>query len=412
VRIGGTSPESTMAKPITEAPELIDMGADVSVDLHAVYRDARALSPVVRNQMGFVVGLRGRQIETIVSDVTRQMENETLMMQGITSGPHWDLRTNSILFANGDAHRRRRQPLARTFAFKLMEGMRPRASAVASELVEGRIGAGDIDFLGEISANIPARIIADILGIPRADLPYFQGLVEDAVGTLGFFDQADRPKFEASTIEFDAYVGKLLDDRRKNPRGDFLSEFAAATRESGELTEAEIRADVIALIVAGSDTTKNSIATTLNLLLEHPDQWAKFVADPDGMKKGVAAEGLRYEPVALGIPRFSVAPFELDGYDIPPGRLVIFSIVSACRDPEIYANPEAFDITRTDHPRWHFAFGGGAHRCLGEALARVEIEETLAAIAKLAPKTRITGPRPTLKAAPIRAVDQLRVAFA
>jgi cytochrome P450 len=391
VRIVWTYPEHPMAKPIAEAPELIDMGSVGPVDLHEIYRDARARSPVARNEMGFVIGLRGRQIETIVSDVTRQMENETLMMQGITSGPLWDLRTNSILFANGDAHRRRRQPLARTFAFKLMEGMRPKASAVARELVESRIGAGDIDFLGEISANIPARIIADM---------------------LGFFDQAERSKFEASSIEFEAYVGKLLDDRRKNPCGDFLSEFAAATKESGELTEAEIRADILALIVAGSDTTKNSIATTLDLLLEHPDQWVKFVADPDGMKKGVAAEGLRYEPVALGIPRFSVAPFELDGYDIPPGRLVIFSIVSACRDPEIYSNPEAFDISRTDHPRWHFAFGGGAHRCLGEALARVEIEETLAAIARLAPKTRITGPRPTLKAAPIRAVDQLRVAFA
>jgi cytochrome P450 family 103 len=324
----------------------------------------------------------------------------------------WDLRTNSILFSNGDAHRRRRQPLSRTFAFKLMEGMRPRAAVVASELVGDHMSAGDIDFLGQVSANIPARIIADLLGIPRADLPYFQSLVEDAVGSLGFFDQSLRPRFEANAVEFDAYVGKLLDDRRKNPCGDFLSEFAAATKETGEMTEAEIRADVIALIVAGSDTTKNSIAMTLSLLIDHPDQWAKLKADPDGMKKGAAAEGLRYEPVALGIPRFSVSPFELDGYDITPGKLVIFSIVSACRDPEFYANPDAFDISRTDHPRWHFAFGGGAHRCLGEALARVEIEETLAAIAKLAPNTRVTGPKPIMKAAPIRTVDQLRVAFA
>jgi cytochrome P450 len=362
--------------------------------------------------MGMVIGLRGRQMETILSDVTRQMETETLMMQGITSGPIWDIRQNAILFANGDAHRRRRQPLARTFAFKLMEGMRPKASAVAAELITERLGAGEIDFLNEVSGDIPARIIADILGIPRSDLPYFKGLVENAVGTLGFFDQSQRAKFEASTVEFGEYVGKLLDDRRKTPRGDFLSEFAAATKEAGELSEIEIRADVMGLIIAGSDTTKNSIAMTLNLLLEHPDQWGKLKADPDGMKKGAAAEGLRYEPVALGVPRFSVTAFELDGYEIVPGNLVIWSIVSSCRDPEFYANPDTFDISRSDHPRWHFAFGGGAHRCLGEALARVEIEETLAAIAKLSPKTRLTGPRPAKKAAPIRAVDQMRVAFA
>jgi cytochrome P450 len=400
-----------MARPITDAPELTDQGPDAPIDLHAAYRDARAQSPVARNQMGIVVGLRARQMETILSDVTRQMETETLMMQGVTSGPIWDLRRNAILFANGDVHRRRRQPLARTFAFKLMEGMRPKASAVASELVTERLGAGEIDFLNEVSANVPARIIADILGIPRTDLPYFQGLVENAVATLGFFDLEKRGEYEAKMVEFDAYVGKLLDDRRKKPIGDWLSDFAAATAEAGELTEAEIRADVIALIVAGSDTTRNSIAMTLNLLLEHPEEWNKLTADPEGMKKGAAAEGLRYEPVALGVPRFSVKDFELDGYDVPAGRIVIFSIVSACRDPEFYARPDAFDIERSDHPRWHFAFGGGAHRCLGEALARVEIEETLAAIARLAPRTRLTGPRPTMKPAPIRAVDQMRVAF-
>jgi cytochrome P450 family 103 len=401
-----------MAKPISEAPVLTDIGPDAVVDLHAAYREARAQSPVIRNQMGIATGLRARHMETILSDATRQMESETLMMQGVTSGPLWDLRQNAILFSNGDAHRRRRQPLARTFAFKLMEGMRPRATAVASELVQERLGAGEIDFLSEVSADIPARIIADVLGIPRSDLPYFKGLVEDAVQTLGFFDQTLRARYEANTVEFDAYVGKLIEDRRKTPRGDWLSEFAAAAKESGELSEAEIRTDVIALIVAGSDTTKNSIAMTLNLLLEHPDQWRALCADPDGHKKGACAEGLRYEPVALGVPRFSVSPFELDGYDITPGMLIFFSIVSACRDPDVYANPDAFDIARTDHPRWHFAFGGGAHRCLGEALARVEIEETLAAIARLAPKTRLAGPRPAMKAAPIRAVDQMRVAFA
>ncbi len=401
-----------MGKPISEAPVLTDIGPDAVADLHAAYRDARAQSPVIRNQMGIATGLRARHMETILSDATRQMESETLMMQGVTSGPLWELRQNAILFSNGDAHRRRRQPLARTFAFKLMEGMRPRATAVASELVQERLGAGEIDFLNEVSADIPARIIADVLGIPRSDLPYFKGLVEDAVQTLGFFDQTLRARYEANTVAFDAYVGKLIEDRLKTPRGDWLSEFAAAAKQSGELSDAEIRTDVIALIVAGSDTTKNSIAMTLNLLLEHPDQWRALCADPDGQKKGACAEGLRYEPVALGVPRFSVSPFELDGYDITPGMLIFFSIVSACRDPDVYANPDAFDIARSDHPRWHFAFGGGAHRCLGEALARVEIEETLAAIARLAPKTRIAGPRPAMKAAPIRAVDQMRVTFA
>jgi cytochrome P450 len=397
-------------RSIDDAPEIPFM-LPADADLHAILRDARAQAPAVKNSMGMAVALRARQLETVLSDVTRQMETEGLLLQGISSGPLFETRSNVVLFANGDAHRRRRQPLARTFAFKLMEGMRGRAAEISAELIKPRLGAGAFDFVSEISAQVPARIIADILGIPRSDLPYFQALVEDAVTTLGFFDLSQRERLEARMTEFQDYVGSLLDDRRKTPRGDFLSDYAAATKESGELSEIEIRTGVIALIVAGSDTTKNSIAMTLALLLSHPDQWAILKADPDGMKKGAAAEGLRYEPVALGIPRFAVQDFELDGWAINAGRLVLFSIVSASRDPEVYANPDVFDIARTDHPRWHFAFGGGAHRCLGEALARVEIEEALASVAKLAPDARLEGAPPRMTNEPIRAVQPMMVRF-
>lgn len=397
-------------KPVFEAPEM-PLAIEPGTDIHAVFRDLRERSPVARNAMGMAIGLRARQLDLIVSDATRQIETETLMLQGVTSGPIFDLRQNSILFSNGDAHRRRRQPLARTFAFKLMEGMRPRAAAVASELIGSRLGVGPFDFVADISAQVPARIIAGILGIPDTDLPYFQKLVADAVETLGFFDMSRRKALEDSVVEFDAYVGGLLDDRRRNPRGDWLSEFAAATKEAGEMSEAEIRTDVIGLIVAGSDTTKNSIAMTLGLLLDNPDQWRLLREDPDGMKKGAALEGLRYEPVAFGVPRISQSDFELDGYAIQPGQLTIFSIVSASRDPEVFARPDEFDIARTDHPRWAYAFGGGAHRCLGEALAKVEIEETLAAVARLAPKAELANGMPRILNMPIRTVAEMRVSF-
>lgn len=400
-----------MLRTLDTAPE-IPLAPAPEEDLHVALRAARETAPVARNPMGMAIALRARHLDTVLSDVTRQMESEVLMLRGITEGPILDVRNNSVLFSNGEAHRRRRQPLARIFAFKLMEGLRPKAAAISRELIEPRLGAGEVDFLEDISAQVPARIIADVLGIPRSDLPLFQRLVRSAIRTLGIVDTDDRARLEAELVEFDAYVGGLLDERRKRPRGDFLSDFAAATAEAGELTEAEIRADVISLIVAGSDTTRNSIAMTLALLLSHPEEWRKLVADPDGMKKGAAEEGLRYEPVAMGIPRFAVKDFDLDGYAIPAGMLVIFSIVSACRDPEVYARPESFDISRTDHPRWHFAFGGGAHRCLGEALAKVEIEETLACVARLAPKTRLEGAFPRMAHQPVRDVDAMRVALA
>jgi cytochrome P450 family 103 len=399
----------TTSRSVDEAPELPDI-LNTDLDLHMILREAREKAPVGRSSIGMAFALRARHLDTVLSDATRQIETETLALQGVIDGPIFDIRKNSILFANGDAHRRRRQPLARTFAFKLMEGMRPKAALVAEELIREKLGAGAIDFVEDISGRVPAYIIADILGIPRSDLPRFQRYVQDAVDTLGFFDQSRRAELEASNREFLAYVGDLLDDRRRSPREDFLSEFAAATRESGEMSEEEIRVDVIALIVAGSDTTKNSIAMTLALLLRHPEQWKAMCADPEALKKGATAEGLRYEPVAMGVPRIAARDFDLDGFTINAGRVTIFSIVSASRDPEVYARPDAFDIHRTDHPRWHFAFGGGAHRCLGEALARVEIEETLAAAARLAPNAKLES-MPVMGNDPIRAVRNMTISL-
>jgi cytochrome P450 len=150
---------------------------------------------------------------------------------------------------------------------------------------------------------------------------------------------------------------------------------------------------------------------TLYQLLNHPEQWKAFCADPDGLKKKAVEEGLRFEPVVSGIPRVTTRDLEVEGYLIPAGAILAVSILSVLRDPAVYADPETFNIHRTDQQRWHLAFGAGAHRCAGEALARVELEETLAAIARLAPNTRIVGPVPRLNPGATRTVDQMTVAF-
>ena len=253
-----------------------------------VFREMRAKTPLVRIPigMGFMtMALHARAIELVVSDATRQIETETKMMQGIFNGPIFDFTANVLLFSNGEAHMRRRRPIARTFAYKLMEAMRGKSTATAAELVNERLGKGPIDFVKEIAEQIPARIIADVLGIPRADLPVFMKWIADTSASIGFVDIDRRAQIEQSLSEFDAYVDGLLADRRANPRNDFLSDYCAATAASGDLSEAEVRAQVVGLILAGSDTTRNSICMILHQLLRHQDQWRALCADPDGLKK-------------------------------------------------------------------------------------------------------------------------------
>jgi len=400
-----------MARPLSEAPE-ITFDPSSEPDPHAYLKAMREQAPIARTPMGLVVALRHRHLELVTSDATRQLETETKVMQGITEGPIWDISTTGMLFANGETHARRRAPVARTFAFKLMDAMRPKAAALAAELVSPRIGAGPIDFVNEIAAQIPARIIADILGIPRSDLPVFMQWIADTAASLGFIDLSRREQIERSLVEFNAYVAGLLEQRRKEPREDFLSDYVRTTASEGALSEAEIRTQVLGLILAGSDTTRGSLCLTLAHLLKHPEQWRAFCADPDGLKKGVVAEGLRYDPIVSGIPRVALRDLEVDGYLVPAGTPIAVSLLSALRDPDVYADPDRFDIARTDHPRWHPIFGAGAHRCLGEALAKAEMEETLATIARLAPNTELIGDVPKPAPGAIRQVGEMRVAFA
>jgi len=360
---------------------------------------------------GLVVALQHRHFDVVTGADTRQIETDTKEMQGITEGPIFDFARNVMLFSNGEPHRRRRAPIAKSFAFKLMDAMRPRIAALATGLVTKHLDQGPIDFISEIAGQIPHRIIAEILGIPDSDLPVFMRWIADTSKAIDFIPDERRAEIEASLAAFDDYVARLLEERRAAPRDDFLSDYVAATAREGLMCEAEIRAQIVGLIMAGSDTTCGSLCMTFAHLLRNRDQWQAFCADPQGLMRGAVSEGLRYEPIMSGIPRVAVKDFEIDGCPVQKDSVVVVSLLSALRDPAIYAEPDRFDIARDDHPKCHPVFGGGAHRCVGEALARAEMEETLAVIARLAPNSELVGRFPRLRPGAIRQIDAMQVAL-
>jgi len=390
-----------------EAPKELIFG-DTPYD---VFRRMREQAPIARTDIGVTLALRNRHFELITSDATRQIETETKIMQGITDGPIYDFTRLAMLFANGETHMRRRLPVARTFAFKLMQAMRPRIREIAEDLITSKIGGGPVDFVTEIASQFPARIIAEVLGIPDDDIPTFLNWIQDTASALGMIDPGQKEQIETSLTAFYDYVSDLLDQRRKDPRDDFVTEYVRKTSEAGNLEEDEIRTQLLGLILAGSDTTRGSICMILSELLQHPDQWADLIADPDGLKRAAVEEGMRFQPVVSGIPRIAMRDIEIDGYIVPQGAVIAISIISALRDPDIFADPDRFNIHRTDQQRWHFGFGAGAHRCVGEALARAEMEEMLATIARIAPNTQLIGEPPTLAPGAIRQVGPMKVSF-
>lgn len=375
-------------------------------------RDARDRAPLARGPMGVILALKYRQLDKVVGDRTRQLETDLLQLRAITSGPIFDFYRTAMVFSNGEDHSRRRTPVARTFAFKLIEVMRPRIAAHAEALVAPLVGKGSVDFKRDVAAKLPTSIIADILGFSSEDRPEFSRWIDDASESLGLFDLARRPQIEASLSSFYGFVGQLIESRQTTPLGDFLSDYVRAASEDEAISELELKTQVLALILAGSDTTRNALCVCLALILSHEQQWRAFCDDPQALKKNVVDEGLRFEPVALGVPRIVVEDLEIDGYLLKPGTLVVANLLSMLRDPDVFRDPDTYDIFRTDMPRWHPAFGAGAHRCLGEALARLELEEVLACVARLAPHTSLVHGLPRLGTSGVRQVDQCSVRLA
>jgi cytochrome P450 len=315
-----------------------------------------------------------------------------------------------MLLSNGTLHRKRRAPFARVFALKLITEMRPRIRAVANELIDQHHAAGEIDFIADFAAPIPARVISEILGLPAADIPGFSRHIYNLARSLSSaFSREDVPGLQSSAQQLSDYLKKLLDERRAHPRVDFLTACIGATNE---LSELDTIMQIITIILGGSDTTRGAGTIQTSLLLQHRDQWDAICEDP-ALIPGAVAESMRFEPAVGSFARFTLDEVDLDGWIVPRNRVLSLSTLAAMRDPQLYADPDRFDITRVDHPKRHMIFGAGSHRCLGEALAKAELEEQLAALAERLPQLQLMGEPPAIRGnGGIRSVRNMRVRWA
>ena len=387
--------------------------ANLDRDPHGVFRRCRPLTPVIRRAEGGYIALRADDVERLITDPrTRQMETESLQARGVTEGALFEFFRTSMLFTNGVDHRRRRAPVSRAFAWQLVTALRPRIRAIAEELIETAGPSREMNFLDDFCSLIPARIVADVLGLPREDVPRFTNWVYTISRAINAsFTRDDIPQIEAATRDLKDYVETLLSTRRTNPCADFLSGYVSAVDEAQNLSAVETVTQIMTLILGGSDTTRTALAVQLALLLAHREQWEAVCANP-GLVPDAVTEALRFEPAVASVPRVTLEDIELEGYLVPRGQLLTLSTLSAMRDPARYADPDRFDISRADRPTKHPVFGGGTHRCLGELLARAELEESLAVLAMRLPNVELAGRPPELTGhAGIRRINAMRITW-
>ncbi|HEX6340184.1 cytochrome P450 [Umezawaea sp.] len=306
-------------------------------------------------------------------------------------------------------HVRFQQLLKRYFTPAMVNGLRPRVRELTTELLDAVAPLGRMDVVADLAYPLPANVIAEMLGMPTSHREQLQAWSRDITAVFTIADVDNLRAGQRSILEMEEYLRPILADRRAEPRDDLLSMFAAA-ESRGAVSEAEAVANCVLLLFAGHETTANLIANGLVLLLENPDQLALLRERPDLVPSAVE-EMLRLEGPASVISRVAEEEVEVAGHRFQPGERVYLAMNAGNRDPEVFPDPDRFDVTRK--PNRHTAFGMGSFYCLGAALARVEADECFRLLLDRLPDLRAGYDRvPWRNVVPLnRRLDTLPVEF-
>jgi cytochrome P450 len=359
---------------------------------HRVIAEVRSQAPIAIGPLGPEV-LRYELVRTVLRDERfTTARGLGLEKQGITSGPIWDRAVSNILSLDGPEHHRLRRLVAKAFAPRGAERLRALIVDVITGLVGPITAVGRCDVVKDITRGYPTPVICALLGVPPQDSHLFSQWTEDITKIFEGNVAVEGPAILAAWDELDAYLEDFVARRRTSPADDLISELIVADVDGDRLTTAEIVRLCGSLLRAGTDTVRNQLAAAVQVLCEHPRQWALLARRPELAERAVG-ELMRYFPVVFGNFRRAAVDVVLAGVLIPAGTLVFANTAAANRDPDVFPQPHQLDITRQNSPAM-LTFGGGVHYCLGAHLARIELAEALRVIIRHLPNPHRTGPAP------------------
>ncbi|MET7690324.1 cytochrome P450 [Streptomyces sp. NPDC005483] len=283
---------------------------------------------------------------------------------------------------NAEGHGRWRRMVGKWFTAKRMRALVPRIEAMADQLVDGMLDHGQpADLLRHLAFPLPVYVICDMLGVPESDRDDFKNW-SDTFLNLTKYSAAE---VEAAHRDFGAYMAGLVTEKRRAPQDDLISELIMATDTEGRpMSDLALAATGQALLLAGHETTAGFITTMAAVLLADRERWEQLLQDRSLIRSAVE-EVLRYEPyTGFGMLRYVHEDTEVpSGAVLPQGTTVVFSMAAANRDTDAFGGAEEMDLARTPNP--HLAFGAGPHSCLGQPLARTEMQTVLTVLLRRLP---------------------------
>jgi cytochrome P450 len=299
-------------------------------------------------------------------------------------------RRESILSAEGDVHTRLRRLVAPSFSPRAADRLRPFMREVMNSLIDPVAKNGKCDLATDICDPYPIPIICELLGAPKKDWQLFSRWAEDVLRIFNATASEELDVIFKAQDELGQYTRQLIADRRSRPADDLITSLIAAEEAGDKLDEAELEMMVEAVIVGGTDTTRNQLGCSIALFAEHPEQWKLLAEQPELAGKAVE-ETMRYFGAVRATGRFASEDIEYKGVLFPKGTLVTPSLSIANRDETVFNDANVFDITREPAGQPQMTFGSGIHYCLGAALARAEQQEALPIMAQRMKNLRIDG---------------------
>ncbi|MFF5921990.1 cytochrome P450 [Streptomyces flavochromogenes] len=293
-------------------------------------------------------------------------------------------RRAALLGWDDPEHNVQRRMLIPSFTLKRAELLRPRIQETVDRLLDAMEAAGPpAELVSAFALPVPSIVICDLLGVPYEDHDFFE---EQSARLLRGPTGEDT---EDALAQLEGYLGDLIERKRRKPGEGVLDDLVARQLKDGGPDREELVQLATILLIAGHETTANMISLGTYTLLRHPERLAELQADP-GLVPAAVEELLRFLSIADGLLRVAREDVEIDGTIIRAGEGVVFSTSVINRDAAAYADPDTLDWSRS--ARHHLAFGFGIHQCLGQNLARAEMEIALGTLLRRLPGLRLAVP--------------------
>ncbi|WP_329056085.1 cytochrome P450 [Amycolatopsis sp. NBC_01488] len=393
-----------MTQSHTELPRF-PFVAETALAPPAEWAEFRAKCPVAHVQLasGDEAALitRYADVKNVLSDPrwTRPTPADNAARVADTeSGGVFNSEMATVLPQHGEAHLTWRRTLGKWFTAKRMNALRPGMAAMAEQLIDDLVAKGAPgDLKAGLAFPLPVWVICDMLGVPDSDRDRFAHW-SDVMLSMTRYTQAE---FDAAQQDFGRYMGGLIAAKRAEPGEDILSALLPE-----DWSDAMLIATGIGLLVAGHETTANMIAKMVAMLLADRSRWERLLAEPALVRTAVE-ESLRLDANAgVGMMRYFTDDFEVGGTVLPGGTTAMCSMAAANRDDSAFENAAEMDLGRSPNP--HLAFGAGAHACLGQPLARTELQVVLEVLLRKLPSLELAVPADELRRVEGLAVGGLR----